>query len=106
MPDAVFVTPSTRHRLPPDLVRKQWKSCLRKLGLPGYRPHDLRHTFASQLLAGGESVKTVQMALGHHSAKRTLDVYGHLMPDRPYPNVAALDASLRRTRSNEQQAGS
>jgi integrase len=106
MPDAVFITPRTRNRIAPDLVRKQWKACLRKLGLPGYRPHDLRHTFASQLLANGESVKTVQMALGHHSAKITLDVYGHLMPDRPYPDVAALDASPNRTRRDNQQAGS
>ncbi|MEO5679735.1 MAG: tyrosine-type recombinase/integrase [Acidimicrobiales bacterium] len=42
--------------------------------------HDLRHCFASALIAAGCTVKQVQAALGHESAKVTLDVYGHLWP--------------------------
>ncbi len=42
--------------------------------------HDLRHFFASALIAAGCTVKQVQAALGHESAKVTLDVYGHLWP--------------------------
>lgn len=42
--------------------------------------HDLRHFFASALIASGCSVKAVQNALGHKSAKLTLDVYSHLWP--------------------------
>jgi len=42
--------------------------------------HDLRHFFASALIAAG-CTKQVQAALGHESAKVTLDVYGHLWPD-------------------------
>ena len=42
--------------------------------------HDLRHFFASALIAAGCSIKQVQAALGHESAKVTLDVYGHLWP--------------------------
>ena len=36
--------------------------------LPGVRFHDLRHFYASALTAAGESVITVQAALGHASA--------------------------------------
>lgn len=42
--------------------------------------HSLRHFYASALIGAGCSVKAVQSALGHASAKMTLDVYGHLWP--------------------------
>ncbi len=42
--------------------------------------HDLRHFYASLLIADGASVKAVQNALGHASAMETLDTYGHLWP--------------------------
>jgi integrase len=50
-------------------------------GPAGLRLHDLRHSHASALIAAGESVKTVQVRMGHASAMVTLDVYGHLWPD-------------------------
>ena len=43
--------------------------------------HDLRHHYASVLLAGGESVIAVAERLGHDDASMVLRVYGHLMPD-------------------------
>ncbi|MGD3151948.1 tyrosine-type recombinase/integrase [Tsukamurella tyrosinosolvens] len=43
--------------------------------------HDLRHYFASALIAGGADIKTVQARLRHAKASTTLDVYGHLFPD-------------------------
>lgn len=46
-------------------------------GLPSMRVHDLRHTAASLMIASGASIKDVQYALGHKSAKMTLDLYGH-----------------------------
>jgi hypothetical protein len=42
--------------------------------------HDLRHFYASALISAGCSVKAVQAALRHSSAKMTLDVYGHARP--------------------------
>lgn len=53
------------------------------VGLPdGFRVHDLRHYFASLLIASGLDVKVVQTRLRHASAKTTLDVYGHIWPDK------------------------
>lgn len=37
--------------------------------------HDLRHTAASLMILSGATVKDVQNALGHASAKVTLDIY-------------------------------
>lgn len=43
------------------------------------RLHDLRHTYASLLLADGAERLYVSAQLVHHSAFFTLDVYGHSM---------------------------
>jgi integrase len=64
-------------------------------GLPaGFRYHDLRHYFASLLIASGADVKTVQARLRHASAKTTLDTYGHIWPDRDESTRAAVDTVL------------
>lgn len=43
--------------------------------------HDLRHYYASLLIARGASVKVVQARLGHKTAQETMDTYGHLWID-------------------------
>jgi integrase len=64
-------------------------------GLPaGFRFHDLRHYFASLLIASNLDVKTVQVRLRHASAKTTLDTYGHLWPDSDDSTRAAIDAVM------------
>ena len=69
---------------------------------PDFRFHDLRHYFASLLIASGADVKVVQARLRHASAKTTLDTYGHLWPDSEERTAAAIDAALHtRTRSIE-----
>jgi integrase len=65
-------------------------------GLSAVRFHDLRHHYASKLIAAGCSVKAVQSALGHEKASTTLDTYGHLWPgdeDRIRAAVAPAWAS-------------
>jgi integrase len=52
------------------------------LKIPGFHPHELRHTAASLAIASGADVKVVQQMLGHQSATMTLDLYGHLFGDR------------------------
>ncbi|MFI0482235.1 tyrosine-type recombinase/integrase [Actinomadura sp. 9N215] len=59
-----------------------------------FRYHDLRHYFASLLIASGADVKTVQARLRHASAKTTLDTYGHIWPDRDESTRAAVEAVL------------
>ena len=59
--------------------------------------HDLRHFFASVLIASGCSIKQVQMALGHDSARITLDTYAHLMPGDEDRVRDAIDRVVGRT---------
>jgi integrase len=71
-----------------------WRRVTAAHGQQGLRLHDLRHCYASALIAAGESVKTVQARMGHASAMVTLDVYGHLWPDSEERTRAAVDAWL------------
>ncbi|MGJ4843898.1 tyrosine-type recombinase/integrase [Leifsonia sp. Le1] len=65
------------------------------VGLPeGFRIHDLRHYYASLLIAAGLDIKTVQARLRHASAKTTLDTYGHLWPDTDESARAAVSAAF------------
>jgi integrase-like protein len=51
------------------------------------RWHDLRHTFASLLIAAGEHPKLVSEQLGHSSIAITMDRYGHLF-DQSYSDAS------------------
>jgi site-specific recombinase XerD len=62
-------------------------------GLTGLTPHGLRHTAASLAIASGADVKVVQTMLGHASATMTLDLYGHLYPDRLDEIADRMDAA-------------
>ena len=46
-------------------------------------PHQLRHTYITNLLLAGVDIKTVQYLAGHEHAKITLDIYAHLTYNRP-----------------------
>jgi site-specific recombinase XerD len=53
--------------------------------------HQLRHHYASVLLAAGVDVRTLTEALGHSDPGFTLRVYAHMMPDAADRVRAAID---------------
>ena len=57
-------------------------------------PHDLRHTYASWLIAQGAPLNHVQRNLGLEKITTTVDTYGHLMPSAHADTVTALYAAL------------
>jgi integrase len=59
--------------------------------LPPVRLHDLRHSFASLLLAAGADLKTVSTALGHSTIAITADTYAHVSPAMLQGTAALLD---------------
>jgi len=68
--------------LPPhqNTVGHRWRTTLTRAGVDGVRLHDLRHFFASGLIASGCDVVAVQRALGHAKSTTTLTTYAHLWP--------------------------
>ncbi len=73
--DYVFVNPDTGKRYT-DLKRSFTTAC-KRAGIKDFHFHDLRHTYASQLVMNGVDLKTVQELLGHKSLTMTLR-YAHL----------------------------
>ena len=77
----------------------EWRRTVKAAGMAkGTRFHELRHFYASLLIRYGESVKVVQVRLGHASAAETLDTYSHLWPDSEDRTRAAVDAVLGSSR--------
>lgn len=62
-----------------DVVEPRFARLREKADLK-YTLHDLRHFYASGLIAAGCDVVTVQRAMGHKDATTTLNTYSHLWP--------------------------
>jgi integrase len=75
-------------------VTRGLKLCLRRLGLPHQRFHDLRHAFATLMLESGESLDVVSRFLGHTTIATTADIYGHLTPAMLDRAAERMDAIL------------
>lgn len=71
----LFVSPKTKGKL--THVHKVWDRLRKEAGLPSFRIHDCRHTFASMLVNSGHSLYAVQTILGHSSHSVT-ERYAHV----------------------------
>ena len=65
----------------------------------------MRHTQASQLVALGADIKTVQHRLGHASAALTMNLYAHALPENDI-RAAEMIGSLFSDDSEERTPGS
>ena len=61
-------------------IKTAFKSALERAGIVDFRPHDLRHTFASHYIMRGGSLKALQEILGQKDIKMTMR-YAHLSND-------------------------
>lgn len=79
--DSFFVS-SRGNPMSADAIRRMFKAAVRTAGLDErISPHDMRHTFATDLLDGEADLRSVQEMLGHSSLSTT-QIYTHLSPAR------------------------
>lgn len=57
-------------------------------------PHQLRHTYITNLLLANVDVKTVQYLAGHKNSKITLDIYAHLTYNRPEDLASKVNSAF------------
>ena len=77
----VFPNSNGNYQSADNLAKRRFLPTLNRAGIDKIRFHDLRHTYASLLLANGASMKYVQLQLGHSSITMTMDLYTHLLPE-------------------------
>ena len=85
-------------------VRKSFATALKKSGIINFHFHDLRHTFASQLVMAGVDLYTVKELLGQKTIEMTMR-YAHLAPSHKQRAVDVLveftDTAIDTTRIRE-----
>jgi integrase len=78
-----------------------WHGICRTAELPGLRLHDLRHTFASHLASGGQSLLVIGQLLGHADISTT-QRYSHLFDDVQRRAVETVGAIVAGASSGEE----
>lgn len=81
----VFGTTNRSH------LSHQFKAVCKELGIKDFRFHDLRHTFASQLVMAGVNIFKVSKWLGHSTVTTTEKYYAHLSPDSKREEINCLN---------------
>jgi integrase len=76
------------------LATRTFKPAAKRAGVPDATLYDLRHTHATHALTATADPVAVAARLGHASAKMTLDVYGHALPDRVAAVADAVEGAL------------
>jgi integrase len=91
-PESLYVF-CNKYGEPRNDIRKSFSTALSKSGITNFRFHDLRHSFASQLVMAGVDLNTVRELLGHKDITMTLR-YSHLAPKHKQDAVDILSKKM------------
>ena len=73
-------------------VQKKLKQKTEKLELIPIRVHDLRHSHIAFLIEKGVQPLVIAKRVGHDSVNTTMNIYGHLYPDKQKQLADMLNA--------------
>lgn len=83
----LFPSHATARPFPSNTLWKNLTRALKAAGITRVRPHDLRHSAATFMIATGRPLPVVAEILGHRSSAFTSSRYGHVLPGQ-YREVA------------------
>jgi len=80
-----------------NFLRRVWHKVQDLAQVRRRTPHDLRHTWASHMLAGGADLAYVSAQLGHANPSITLKIYSHWVPGTRRVTTSILDTTRANT---------
>lgn len=83
-------------------IELSFHNALEKSGIEDFKIHDMRHTFASNLVMAGVDLMTVKELLGDKSIEMTMR-YAHLAPEHKMRAVNVLDEVLNRPQVEKEE---
>jgi integrase len=98
-----WVFPEGSRPLDAQKAANRYRSVLRVAGLPRFRLYDLRHSFATHLLAENAPITYVAAQMGHAKPTTTLQFYAHWIPAADKAVIDRLEARRNAARPAEIQ---
>ena len=90
----LFVNHPSGLRMTPGGVRNVWKVVTKKLGIAPFHTHQIRHTFATQLLAQGIDSRIVAELMGHRNMQSIMG-YTEVQEPARQRAMLAIESVLR-----------
>jgi integrase len=98
----VFISNKTGERY--GNLQRSFNTACRRAGIKDFHFHELRHTFASQLVMAGIDFTTIRELLGHKTLTMTLR-YPHLAPSHKVKAVDILDSAIKKRQLYKMKGG-
>jgi integrase len=94
-PDDLLFANLEGRPLRPSAVSSDWGEIAERIGMPEVTFHALRHTHASQLIAGNVDIVTISKRLGHAKPSVTLAIYAHMFHTDDSKAAAVINGVIR-----------
>lgn len=72
-------------------LQRAWERTLKRANVRYRKFHNIRHTYASKLLANGVDIKTISTLLGHSNISITADTYIHVVAETKADAVSKIN---------------
>ncbi len=92
----VFTSDKGSHLNQQAVTRQVWYPTLEKAGLKKRNPYQTRHTYATLLLASGESPEWIANQMGHTTTTMLFRVYSRYVPNLTRDDGSAFEAFLQK----------
>ena len=75
-------------------IRRNLRTITKQMGVEGFTPHGLRHTFATRGFENGVELRVMQEILGHANINVTARIYTHVRDERKRDEIMKMRGML------------